>query len=507
GTVGEAAAFIDRSTTFGAWRNFQNVEGSAGIGASANLRAPIPGFGTVLRPRYGQDPYIGFKFGPFYVDNVYAGAGVMYSDYQGFPPGVRPGQQADADHWGAVVWASARLTTYITDRFAFSLQPFVYWLPLEGEVGWAVGNAYFGLNPSMSPRTVAQVSFRIPLEAWDLTFYDQFDALFLQQSFLSENVIFDARMSDLSPVDTVGRYRFGGLGSPYIDARGQASFSANDRLFDNDRFFFRNFAGALLAGRLSEDVSMGVTLNRMDLWDSDFDHLTSWNTASVAVVRDGGRAFKPYAMYTASTRDDFDIIYQWINVGASFVLAPQVDGYAQVGYLWSTGGEGLRDSDSWLGEVGLRQRLGIYTEHGLRGGRRVTDPEFGARSLADFVTYYFSQSLGPNTTLSFLAQYSDVDYLGDRFLGDYKAYGAALVARHQISRRSSLTAYASFERVEADDARRGWDLWTYRLTYLRSFGETVTGQLLYQYQHSASSVTIRDDFTEHLLYMGIIKRF
>ncbi|MDZ4289833.1 MAG: hypothetical protein U0984_17850, partial [Prosthecobacter sp.] len=384
-TVAGAAEFINRSASFGAWRAFNN--GSGFIGARGGLGITTP---RQFLPRGAlqRRQLSGLRFGPFYLTDTYAGAGVLYSEYQGTVRGGRaiPGED---DPWAAIVWASVGASVYVSDTFALSLRPFIYWLPLEGKIGWSGASGFFGMNNASGfiPNSLLEMAYRVPIGAWDLSVYDRFNAALARSTILDEELFYSATVRDMSAHDYAGRYALGGFGVPIADASGRANFDLNDRLFDGNRTYFRNVAGAMLNGRLGEDLQASFFYRRLDQWNEDFEHTDGWNTAGGLIVQERPWITK-YAGYTMSKRDNSDSLLQMAYAGVSAQLGPTLSADVMGGYLWMK--TGTQSRESAMGRVMLQHQIGPYTNHGVIAGRTLTEPEFGASYLADFVRYYAS---------------------------------------------------------------------------------------------------------------------
>lgn len=507
GTVSQASQFLTDMTSFAAWKDFIQPHGFVGVSGGANVLLPnLFSNRSVLFPGNKQDPYLAYRMGPFYVDQVYGGAGVLYNDVQGTPPGVNPVSTSD-DSWSSIVWLNTRFTTYITDRFALSVNPWVYYLPLKGDVGWAAGQGLFGLTDQITPQSSAKMGLHIPVGRWDFSFFDQFQAFYIQDSILGENFFISADAYDLTPVDPAGRFHFGGFGPSSVDMTGDTRLTSNGQLFRSDRLFFRNNGFFQAFTKLGEGTSFSATYGRFDFWDDDMDHLGSWDTASVMLARTMGN-FRPFVAYQGTTQDQWNSSDHWILTGAAFRVNPQLIGYGNLGYLWASSAEQPRDQDSWLGMFGLRQQIGPYTSHSLEAGRSVTDPEFNARTRSDYVSYMLSQVFGPRLNASLFFTYADRMYLGSQRVGrDHKVTAVGAVATSILSTKSSVSVYTAFEKMQMDEFNRAWDLWTYRMSYFRHLGHSANLHLMYQYQHASSDANPIDNYSEHLIYAGVMKQF
>lgn len=510
GTIGEAHSFVQQSLSFGAWREF-NSPGTGGVGITVGprflLNNPFQqarrdqmGMGSRQRP----DQWKVFKFGPFYVDSIRVGSGVLYSDFQGTPFGIQPSQTGD-DNWAMVTWASMRMTAYVSDRFAITLQPSIYWLPLEGDVGWALGSPFLSLGATAAPQTMLQMAYRTPIgNEWELSVFDQFRASFLNNSFLNENIFLQSAFLDQTPIDRAGRYRFGGGGVAQFDALGRTNFALNDQLFGGDQIFFQNYAGTSLLGRHGGGLRSSLFYNRLDTLDSNFDHLQAWNRLGGMLVKEGP-VFTPYVFSQFTTQDDFKTWLGHAVAGTNVNLGPTIVAYGQVGWVWADR-DFRGDYDSWLALAGIQQSLGPYTQHGLEGGRAPTDV-YGTQFISDYIRYFVRQRLGPNMVAGFFVQNSDLTYLTGPGASSRHMLesGALLIA--ELSDRTRLSLFASYSDLDLEDVRRGWKMWTYRVSLSHSFSTSVRGLVVYQYQDAGSGLTTADDFTEQMVFVGIEKRF
>jgi hypothetical protein len=504
GTVDGAGRFLNDSMSFGAWRssNYGGVGGGATLGLQ--MQSQFLGING-LRPGLRPGNVRGVKFGPFYITNMTAGAGVLYSDYQGTP--LYGGREVVGDdNWAAIVWASAQMTTYITDRFALTLEPFVYYLPLKNQVGWGIAAPFVGgFGAGFNPNALLRMAYRVPVEGGvEILMFDEFRATFANGSFLAETPAAWITFADSTPIDYAGRYAFGAGGSRQIDADGRSDFALNDEMFGTDQLWFTNQAGIMARGIHGDSVRTAAYYTRFDTWDSNFDNHSAWNTAGALVLREGP-FITPYALYEINSRDDFETWYQQVIVGANVRLTPNLIAYAQAGWLWAQT-ENEENYDTWIAQAGFRQRLGPYTFHGLDAGRSPVG-SFGTRYLADFVRYYLQQQLGPQAVGRLFVEKADLKTLGGESSFDRSTTTVGVSAEMALSPRSAVGVFASYENVDIPAAGRGFELWTYRAYYNRRFSNTVQGNIYYQYQQAGSGVSIYDQFSEHLLFIGVTKQF
>ncbi|MBV6499701.1 MAG: hypothetical protein CJBNEKGG_02164 [Prosthecobacter sp.] len=500
--VNSAANFIDGVSSVGFRDQFDDQNGHIGLTAGLNprwitgMRHEAIGYG---RPR-------GMKFGPFFVDSLNVGSGVMYSDYDGTPFRSTKFRPSD-DPWSAIVWTNFRLSAYVTNKFALSVRPFIYWLPLENKVGFSGASGLFGLRTGFFPNAMLNSAYRTNIgPTWEFSLQERFHALMAQRTILSEPLMFSASLQDLSSYDTAGRYAFGGFAPPMINSRYQDRIGLNDQLFDEDRVLFRNSALARLRGRVAENLEANIFYGRYDLWNSDFDHQSGWNTAGALLVH-GTPLIEKYLGYFVSSRDQTDSLLQWVYAGMQARIGPNMMAFANGGYMWRDGGDNAFSRDSWIGRAGLEQRLGPNLIHGVAFGRAVTDPEFGSRYLADFARYYLALDLSSRLQFRLFYQRTDAERLDSLTASDYKSevYGALLSMI--LSPTDTLTVLNSHETYDRLGGQAGWDMWSHRLSYIHQMREDMDMQMYYQYQHGDNNAAGSEPFSEHLLYFGMIKRF
>lgn len=508
-SVDAASDFLGRNMNFGAWRANEHAYGvaSGGLGFSATAPGLWSSGGAVystggIRP----DPWVGFKLGPFYVDEVYGGAGAMYSDFQGQPITGHANSPVTDDNWAGIIWAQARLTAYVTDRFAISLNPSVYWLPLTNEVGWGVGSLFAGLGAITGPSSLIQMALRFPLEGgFEMAFYEEFRAVYPQVSLMRNSPAYWAGLGDSTPVDYAGRYQFGGHGGAHqIDSGGRTDFALTDSLYGKEFMSFMNQASFSVRGHHSGNVYSNVYYDRLDYWDNNFDNHQGWQTIGALLIQQGP-VVSPYARYELAASDHFENYYHYGVVGANMSFSPDLLAYAEAGWL-SGENEYQGNTNSWIAKAGLRQRLSPYTYHGLDIGRSPVE-NFRNRYLSTYAQYYLTQQFGPRSNVTLFVQQADLDVLGGTGAIERSALTVGMIAETRLSEVSSLSFNASYENVDIASIQRGYELWTYRLMYSRRFGQSVNGLVYYQYQEAGSGVSAQDRFSEQLLFVGMMKRF
>ena len=509
-TVAGASAFLNQNMNLGAWRAndhaFAVASGGLGVqGSGSNLWSS----GVSLHSTGGRspDPWVGFKLGRFYVDQIYGGVGGMYSDLQGQPIYGSYNNPASSDNWAGIVWAQSRFTAYVTDRYAISLNPSVYWLPLTNEVGWGVGSVFTGIGAVTVPNALVEMALRFPLAGtFSVTFYDQFRALYPQISVMRNSPAYWASLGDSTPVDFAGRYQFGGFGGGHqIDStRGKGRFALNDSLYGTEYMTFMNQASLRLNGQHSGNTFSNIYYDRTDYWNNNLGERSGWNTLGALVIQKGP-VISPYARYEIVASDILETHYQQAVIGANALYGPGLMAYAEAGWMGSKQ-QYQGTSDTWIARTGFRQRLGQYTFHGVDIGRTPVE-NYRNRYLSNFAQYYITQKFGPRSDVTFYVEQADMDVLGGTSAIERSSTSTGMMATTQFSDVSSLILNASYENVDVPSINRGWELWTYRLMYRRKFGSSLNGIAYYQYQESGSGVSAQDKFSEQLLFIGMMKQF
>jgi hypothetical protein len=516
-TVAGAGHFLNQTMNFGVWRSSNNAYAVAGGGVGFMARAPVFAGSVQRTGGLPPSPWLAYKAGPFIIDSIYGGVGGMYSDYTGNPSSIMPGGQGYAinqntqqDNWAAVIWAQARLTAYVTDRLAISINPSVYYLPLTDQFGWGAGQFNAGLGQNVSPTALIQIGMRSPIaNTFEAVFFDDFRALYQQQSLLRNSPQLWSQYQDPTAMDFAGRYAFGGFGGEATqNSGGSSSLALRDGLFSDKNMSYQNSALFGLRGRHSNNVFSNIYFNKMDYFDHNLDNHSDWQMFG-AMIFQQGPVISPYARFEMSESSASKSWFQYEVIGASLNRDPTLRAFVEAGWLSShaeaQGGD--QEESSYIAKMGINHVLGPYTIHGFEGGRSPVENYF-SRYLATYARYYLTQQIGPYSSIQFFAQQADLESLGGvGTTADRTNTTVGTSAQRRLTDKSSVSFTASFERGDIPSIRRSYDLWTYRLMYNQELGKSITGIAYYQYQEAGSCLTAADSFTEQLLFVGLMKRF
>lgn len=494
----KAGATVANINNYSGWTSFGGV-GDFSYGVRAGVSGfGLPGVGVGWGVPYSESPgYLKMQLGPLLLDNFYAGYGAIYTDINGPMPGRE--MLAPDDRWAQIVWLSFRATLILGDSIAVSLQPYLYWLPNQGKVGWGVPGPFTGLFvPQLGSVSLLQVAWAKEVGNWKFTVYDQFSPLLYAYNiwdvFLNANVTW----GDLSPIERVGRYGVGYGAGDVTNYNPQSRFGLQDGSWDGLGGYY-NIVGARAYGTHGYKTQSLFYLDRMDVWDRNFRSTYAGLTGG-AYIRSGDQYFSTYAGYNFATAEPFDSFLHWAVVGVKKQLTPSFMTYAQAGYYWWTGTEG---DQGWLGLVGIQQRLGARTSHGFEVGRRVYRPVASEPGIENFMEYRLMHQLTGRTSIMGFAGMSE-RHIQARQENDYVVKYAGTMLSTRITQRLGGFASAGWEKVEVEsNVPLVIDRWTYRLGLMYTVTQDIQSHCFYQYEDLHGSI----NYSEHYLYLGVSKRF
>lgn len=469
--------------------NFQT--GLAGIG--------LPSFGAVWSGAYGprNDGYLQARAGPLMLDNFYAGVGAIYTDINGNFPG-RDSLPPD-DRWAYIVWLSFRASLALTDSISLSLQPYMYWLPAKGEVGWGIPGPFAGLlAPQLGAVSFFEISWTKQYGLWKLAAYDRFSPFLAAYNVWDVLMNVNVRWGDMSPIDRVGRYGVGYGSGDLTNYNPGMRFGINNAGWDGLIGFY-NIAGVRAYGEHGYHTHSVFYFDRFDVWDKKFRDIFS-GISGGAYIQSGDPLFTQYAGYNFASSEPYNLFINSAVVGATSRLGESLSVYGEVGYYWLTG-PGDHDQ-GWLALAGFNQRLGYRSSHGLEAGRRIYKPATSASGVEDYVQYYLNHQLSLRTTFSAFAGISE-RHAVTNIENDYILKYAGAFLHSRITPRTGAFAQAGWEEVEIEAGNIIFDRWTYRLGLMYSITQDIQSHALYQYEDVHGSL----NYSEHYLYLGISKRF
>ena len=458
--------------------------------------APVR-LGVVGNPYTATDQnYFSIHAGPLAVDNFYAGYGAIYNDINGaFPGGT--GLVAEDDQWGQIVWLTFRASLRLGESISLSLQPIFYWLPNTGKIGWGFPGPFIGFGmPSLNTPAFAQITWAKQVGFWQVAVYDQFSPMLPQYNLWSSIPQGSNFVGDLSPVDRIGRYSLGYGGD--VGSYDPRIRFANPNQTGLNGYY--NLAGISAYGEHGYTLKSMLFLRRVDNWDNNFNGLQAIVSGG-GVLRSDRDTLTTYAGYEFASAEPFDTTIHSAYIGVNKHISPSIVTYGQAGRYWVSGSG--TETEGWLAMAGLRQRLGAYTGHMFEGGRRVFDPGNATPGVEDFLQYSLSQQLGSGSGIIAVAGVSkrQQDFVNNF---DYTVKYAGLIFNGQFSSRSMAFASAGWESVESQGIGQfNYQRWTYRLGLVHALTATIQAQCLYQYEDTHGF----PNYTEHVLFLGVAKKF
>lgn len=468
---------------------------------NAGLRGfTLPGMSAMWGSAYNgtQPGYLTVRAGPLLLDNFVVGYGAIYDDINGRFPGIET--LPPDDRWAQIVWMSARVSMSITDSFGLSLQPYIYWLPSQGKVGWTIPGPMAGLMlPQIGSTSLLQVAWAKEIGNWKFALFDQFSPCIALYNIWNVMLMTNPYIGDMSPIDRVGRYAvgYGAADLTNYDPLTNSRFGTGD--FNNTGLLgYYNMAGFRAYGTHGYRTQSMYYFNRNDFWNKNFHAILSTINGG-AYIRNGDNSFSTYAGYDFISAEPYDVFLNSAMVGVMKSI-PRLTMYAQAGYFWFSGeGDGQK---GWLGTVGLRNQLGQRTYQSVEAGRRVFKPANTLPGIEDYAQYQFMHQLTLRTSLTAYAGISE-RHVQDNFEQDYVIKYAGVLMSTALSQRLQSFASAGWEYIESETADLTFDKWLYRFGLLYSLTQNIQSQCYYQYDDVHGSL----DYTEHYIYLGVSKRF
>lgn len=440
------------------------------------------------------------RAGPLMIDNIYLGYGLIYDDIQGSFPGRE--QLPPDDRWGQIVTLTFRTSFVLGNTIGFSIQPFLYWLPDIGKVGWGLPGpmgGFMGYQPNFM--ALFQMAYFKQVGNWAFTAYDVFNPRIFQYNIWDVMLSSQAAFGDLTPIERVGRYSLGYGAGDLSNYNPQSRFGVNPSNWNGMAGYY-NIIGMRAQGTLGINTQTLLYFNRNDFWDAHFRNNRA-GIAGGAYLQKGNPNFLVYSGYNFYSMQPFDTFLNWAVVGARKQMGPSLALYVQAGYFWYSG---VGDNGSGaLATLGLQQRLGQRTGHYLEVGRRVYTPVTGPQGIEDYIDYRINHMFGARSNISGFVGMSDrhIQGVGNSLKVKY----AGMILNYMMTMRLSAFGSSGWAKTESG-VNNAYvdDTWTHRLGLRHNLTETIQCQAYYQYQEvSTNSVAL--NYSEHFIYLGVTKRF
>lgn len=501
--VGSVGQFLNKINLAAGWSQV-NPDGfsTAAMAGVGPFRLPSAGifYGS---PYYGSSANgLRFMAGPLMIDDIYLGYGLLYSDIQGQFPG-REGLAPD-DRWGQMVTLNFRASLAIGNSIGVSIQPYLYYLPEYGKIGWGVPGP-IGTFLGYQPNAIAlfQIAWRKQVGNWDFTIYDAFDPRIYQYNVWDVLLSSQAQFGNLTPIERVGRYSLGyGGGGDLNNYNPQARAGVHPSNWNGVAGYY-NIFGVRAQNIISPTVKSLYYLFRNTYWDSRFRNVSNSDIiVGGAYIQAGDPYFTTYAGYNFASFQPFNSFMHWAVVGAKKQLGPAFTLYGQGGYAWWTGD--LDGPSGSLYTVGLQQQLGQRTAQYFEVGRRVFTPVTGPYGIENYVDYRINHMLGVRNNITGFIGMSDRKTVPGGNNQVFKYTG--LMLNSMVSMRLTAFASSGWSNTESGIDPFIYDDWTHRFGLRYNATQNIQTQAFYQYQEvSTNSAAI--NYSEHYIYLGVTKRF
>jgi hypothetical protein len=259
---------------------------------------------------------------------------------------------------------------------------------------------------------------------------------------------------------------------------------------------------------LSARVRNFYWLQRDDFWaTTNFNSLGNFiRGGTYAEYQSGNPYINPYVGYEFGTNSDFASVHHMMNAGSYGYLSPNTTYFANLGWAWGTGNQSVNSTNTALYELIVSQSLSSRMSHYVGGGRTITDPIFGERFIADYLTYGLNFQLSSNTTLQAVAGISNT-------YGELTQSGDAMRTFQGIRLtttlgQSNVSLSAIHENLDfKGGGAQTLDQWIYKVLYgLPIGGVRTTAYTGYQYIDRRTTGGI-DSFQEHLFLLYLTHSF
>lgn len=504
--------------------SFDNGTVLAGIGADAGFGTLGVGLFSQLRAGFQTSPGLreGFKvgLGPLTLSDFQLGSGTFYTDYN-TSQGI-----GDASGWSSVITLNA-VANMNLGPISFGSQVGGYYLPFIDKWGYGTPSALLSFGSQFGqfqPAGSMMIGIKGDLAGWNWIAYDALNAFYASTNI--SDYIFDGpgntntfgSMSASGPgataVDQVGRYQFGSGALLDRPANGTSRFQAprfasnGSSYLSQDRSFFTNSIGIIAGKLLSSRVRNFYWLQRNDNWaTTKFVNRGNFiQGGTYADYQSGNPYINPYIGYEFGTNSDFASIHHVMNAGTYGYLTQNTTYFANLGWVWGSGNQAANSINTALYELVVSQSLGSRFSHFVGGGRSITDPIYGERYIADYLSYGFNFQASSKSLLQAVTGVSNTNG-GLTRSGDATRIWQGVRLRTTLG-QSNVSVSAIHENYDFQGGQsQKIDQWIYKALYgLPVGGVRTTAYTGYQYMDRRAEGGV-SSFQEHLFLLYVTHRF
>jgi hypothetical protein len=329
--------------------------------------------------------------------------------------------------------------------------------------------------------------YDVDIAGWPVRLADDFRVGAGSYSDSTQNN-FDLFNGDTLQRDENGRYTFR---SGQTGLRNGGDNVSNQ---DNSVLYMANTVSALTDRLLPGDARLTISLSHENLWYNQNnrglppgrDDFTAYIVSERANLR-----FKPYAGYEATYIEGTPGVTQVVTAGFSGPIDDRLFLNANAGYYVQ------ENHQSYLYGLTLNHNAGPFTTESLSLNRSLTsfDQE---QNTSEY--YRLNQILGPTLVGTlFLAQDSYDELTGDG-AASHSEYLGGIQFGWELGPKTNLVLAGIYEHQKYHGGLQT-DTMTGRLVLNRTVTDTLTIQLLYEYQRYSSS----NPYYENLIYLRVTK--
>jgi hypothetical protein len=424
------------------------------------------------------------KAGPFYVKFHSLDGLVLYDDNYNLSEYDRKSELL------VLLRVNLTVIAQLSDNLQFALSGDIGYLPLQNQVG-VQGNVYGALGLlAAGPLLAAQVVYDTVIAGFPVRFADDFRAGTGIYSD-DERDNFDLFQGDFLQRQNDGRYVFR---AGNVDDRNGGFNSTNQ---DASLIYFSNMISAVTDRLLPGDIRLTVRADHEDLWYNQSnrglpDSRDDFYAAAVS-ERENTR-FKPYVSYEATYVNNISGVTQIARAGFLGPIDDQLFLRAEAGYFTQPGHQDV------LWRVDLDHDAGPYTTEHFSADRDIGYFDDEVRT-----SYYYrlDQILGPTLVATAFLAYADYrELIDDGEDSRTDEFGGSQLTWY-VGPKTTLQVAGIYERQKYSGGLKT-DTFTGRIILNRTLTDTLTLQLLYEYQHSVANRP-GDSYFDNLVYFRIIK--
>jgi hypothetical protein len=426
------------------------------------------------------------KVGPFYVKFRSLDGIAAYDD------NFKQSQTNRQSETLVLLQLNLTVIAQLSDSLQFALSGAIGYLPLQNQFGLETDDyGVLGLLLASAPFFRAQTAYDTMIAGWPVTFGDDFRVGTGRYSTNTENN-FDLFDGDYLEREQNGNYTFRPATTGLRDT------TPDEKPLNQSFTYLENTVSALTQQQVPGDALLSMSISRDDLWYNQGGRglPTSRDQfiASIVSQRQNLR-FKPYAYYDASYSQGTGIsgVAQSGAVGFFGPIDEQLFIQAEAG-LYS-----VESNESYLYRLVLAHDAGPYTKEYLALTRNLASFD---EEQATSEYYRLNQVLGPTLNGTIFLSHSSYKELAGGLSSRNEYLGGAQLS-WVLGPKTTLDLAGIYERQQYAEGYKT-DVATARATLDRIVTDTLTLQVLYEYQHAVANRS-GNTYFENLVYLRIIK--